>query len=301
MNLFLTTSDATEQFSEISRLRTRFAILELDRAYDQHISLNGLTLWQGGKRFFCDSKSHIVFFPFRGPNEYCGDVSPIEAAESLELLEDGLALSGAVVHNPPFQWRRSYLKTALLRVSRLYPGLVPHTEVLDGEQSDGLAHRLCNRVVKPGFGIHRTVSGNHPRVTLLGAGQDLIPVTRYRYVIQDYVQAEAEYRCYVTQIRTQFHASGFEMPVGTAERPDWRDTMRADDLRVVPTTDAHLLALSARILRDIELGYVCLDFLRYRSELHLIDINPHGSWKWLPTDPRRLVDEQILTWLESLS
>jgi glutathione synthase/RimK-type ligase-like ATP-grasp enzyme len=58
--------------------------------------------------------------------------------------------------------------------------------------------------------------------------------------------------------------------------------------------------ISISLAEKLELDYVCFDFLATGDAFYLIDINPHGSWAWLPEEARGLVDSQMEAWLTSL-
>jgi hypothetical protein len=302
MNILCTSSDAKVQFEGLSRLRTRYQILFLDRHYDLQVSPHEVLIWQTENKLHLDSDGLLVYLLFRAPNEGITDPSEsLAVLEQAELLEEASTLVSARMPISGAKWRRAYLKSSLLSLSHLFPKLVPSSFLLSGSRAEGLATADLDRIVKCGFGVKRAIQKNlSPQATFIAAGQSFHPGPSYRYLIQDYIAADKEFRTYLTRINGEWRVNTFEMPVGSRDAPDWRDTTLANDLRCIPVRRDDLDNISISLAEKLELDYVCFDFLATGDAFYLIDINPHGSWAWLPEEARGLVDSQMEAWLTSL-
>jgi hypothetical protein len=302
MNILCTSSDAEVQLAGLPRLEARYRVLYLDRHYDLQVCGDKVLIWQAHNELSLDSESMLVYLLFRAPQEGIADPSEALAVlEQAELLEEASILVSAKLPISSAKWRRAYLKSALLYLSRSFPGLVPYASLLSGSTAEGLETSASNRVVKCGFGVKRPIKTNlSPQATFIAAGQSFHPGPSYRYFIQDHIAAEKEFRTYLTRIRGEWLVNTFEMPLGSKDAPDWRDRMKADDLRCGLVKQHDLDSISISLAEKLELDYVCFDFLATGHAFHLIDINPHGSWAWLPEEARGLVDAQMEAWLTSL-
>jgi hypothetical protein len=56
-----------------------------------------------------------------------------------------------------------------------------------------------------------------------------------------------------------------------------------------------------QLCAELDLEYVCFDFLQKGENTYLLDVNPHGSWEWLPANCRNKVNDQVEAWLLSLT
>jgi hypothetical protein len=277
-------------------------VLYLDRHYDLQVCRERVLIWQADNELLLDSEGLLVYLLFRAPHEGIADPSEAPAVlEQAELLEEAAVLVSARLPISSAKWRRAYLKSALLYLSQSFPGLVPNSFLLSGSRAEGLATAAVDRVVKCGFGIKRPLQTNlFPQATFIAAGQSFHPNPSYRYLIQDHIVAEKEFRTYLTRIGGEWRVNTFEMPLGSQDAPDWRDRTMANDLRCVPVRQHDLDRISIRLAEKLELDFVCFDFLATGQAFYLIDINPHGSWEWLPGEARGLIELQMEDWLTSL-
>jgi hypothetical protein len=300
-HLLCTSSDILSQFQGLNGIADRCTILYLDKDYDLQISEIQILIWQDQKSISLASGSVIIFLLFRDPHEFIENhTEALNIIENVQLLREGCLLIGAKLFNDPINWRAAYLKTSLLRISKSFPGLVPDSVLVNGIRYVDTSNRDFARVIKSGFGVQRPIDDLYPRATLFAAGQAFLPERRYRYLIQQFIVAKREIRCYVTRFSDYICANLFEMPLGSQSCPDWRDEVSSAELRCNHIHDENIKQLSLQILLELGLEYLCLDYLQDGEYIKLIDINPHGSWAWLSSFARATVDSQIESWLISI-
>ncbi|MEI9970004.1 MAG: hypothetical protein WDM87_15800 [Terracidiphilus sp.] len=103
----------------------------------------------------------------------------------LQLFEDACEVIEVKQVNRLSKWNRAYLKTALLRLNKSFPGLVPATFLIDGSNAESVRFGLVDRVVKSGYGIRRPIDGVMPQATLNPVGREFTASKCYRYVVQE--------------------------------------------------------------------------------------------------------------------
>jgi hypothetical protein len=301
MNLLCTNSDVRDHFQLSPRIERQFGILYLDRPYDLLVSLSEIVVSQSDRVFKLQSGDSVLFLLFRAAHEK--NLSPADSLtsiESLQLFKDACSIIGVTEHNGIEYWERAYLKTALIRLAHRFSGLVPPVTILDGVNSETVRTASVDRIVKSGYGIRRAVDGLMPQATLKPAGKEFVASKRYRYAIQDYIRPEREVRAYVTRGANEKKVTLLNMPVASEDCPDWRDDTELDQLVCAPVEDSYLASLSLQLCTELELGYVCFDFLQGGDRTYLLDVNPHGSWEWLPASCRQAIDRQVESWVLSL-
>jgi len=302
MNLLCTTFNAISQFESLDRAVGDFEVLYLDRPYDFQIGERELVIWQDERTLVVGASSRLIFLPFRDLHEGISDPpAALAAVENFELLQEGIGIVGAKIYNSPVMWRRAYLKSSLLRISKRFPGLVPSSYMVNGIRCEDDSAGNVDRLVKSGYGIRRAIENRYPRATLLPAGVRFTPPIGYRYVVQDFVRANREVRCYVTIAEDAQCVNAVAMPIGGRECPDWRDSLKADEIECSSIKDSALDRLALELASELGLNFVCFDFLYREEHPYLVDVNPHGSWMWLPENVRKVIDQQVETWIQSIA
>jgi glutathione synthase/RimK-type ligase-like ATP-grasp enzyme len=90
------------------------------------------------------------------------------------------------------------------------------------------------------------------------------------------------------------------MPTGNFSHPDWRDVKNADELIVSEISDMALEQTCARILDCLGIEYCSFDFISAGGETKLIDINPHGTWHWLPNEAASKANAFVSRWISHI-
>src|SRR5580698_1365861 len=302
MNLLCTNSDIEEHMDPFAPIAKKFEILYLDQPYDLLIASSEFQVSQNGRTFRLQEGDRVVFFLFRAPLERPADLAdPVGCIESLQLLKEACSIVGVIEHNRIEKWERAYSKSALIRLAKRFPGLVPPVVVLDGTYCETVRKRDVDRIVKSGYGIRRPVEGLYPKASLIPANEEFTASRRYRYVIQDYVNPERELRVYVTRRAGRYEVTIINTPVASGDCPDWRENTQMEDLVCFPVEDSGLRDRSVQLCAELDLEYVCFDFLQKGEDTYLVDVNPHGSWEWLPANCRSGINDQVQSWLLSLA
>lgn len=292
MALMLTTADASEQFSKFDSVCQSAEVVFVDQPFGTRATKSSVEIRQNAKTIFCAPGENVLFFPFRGPFDVAGaGLAPLSYAENLLFLIDCLDTIEVNFVNSPVKWNQAYSKTALLRVANAFPGLVPQTEIVDCSGTVDVGASEQARIIKSGYGVKRMLGGLHPYATWIPPGKPiLLNEMEYRFAIQDYWQPEMELRAYTISI-PRVETVCLEMPIGNRSNPDWRDTLIGDKLVVKQVYDDNIGQWCDRLIRFLGVNYCCFDFLYTAGEVKLVDINPHGSWFWLPSGPRNVVDD----------
>lgn len=302
MNLLCIDSGVESHFELLVQLKNYFEILRLDKIYDLQVSASQVFVFQGGRRFALQEGDCTVFLLSVAPHELALNPSEaLESIESLQIFNDACQVVGINQFNAPSKWERAYLKTALIRISKKFPGLVPKSILVNGVITEGLRFAPADRIVKSGYGIRRPIEGVKPQATLNRAGHSFGIAMRYRYLIQDYVDPEKEIRAYVTCGPHVTSVTLLKMPVASSESPDWRSTLPTDQLHCSVVEDQETSNLCEQLCDELDLNYVCFDFVYSAGHPHLVDVNPHGSWYWLPANCRSIVEHQLESWLIALA
>jgi hypothetical protein len=302
MNVLCTNSDIASHFGSLAVIDGMYRLVYLDERFSLQVSANELSLVQDERKLTLRATDCVVFFLFRAPHESVeAATEAVEIVERLQLFRDACEVIGVTQINPLRNWERAYLKTSLLRLAKNFPGLIPNLHIVDGRDADSLRLSALDRIVKSGYGIRREIGGLMPQATLLPSGKEFIASKFYRYVVQDYINPEIEVRAYATRPAGGTSVTLVKMPIGSTEHPDWRGTVPANELRCELIDDAALKRLCGRICTALELDYVCLDFIGRTGTFDLVDINPHGSWNWLPENARSAVNDHLVGWLAAVA
>jgi hypothetical protein len=94
---------------------------------------------------------------------------------------------------------------------------------------------------------------------------------------QEFVASEKEFRCYYFC----GDVISFEMPRGDLGHPVAR-YVSSERYEVKEVCDGAVADLVRRVCSKCNLEFAALDLLRVRGVDYVIDVNPHGSWNWLP-------------------
>ena len=129
---------------------------------------------------------------------------------------------------------------------------------------------------------------------------DLRVPKQQRYAMQRYLPAEREVRAFVVSSGDMKRSLCFEMPIGNPDAPDWRDEMDGTRLKVKAIEDRNLEQICRAVIHRLGLDYVCLDLLFAEGRWQLIDVNPHGSWSWLPRQAATAVRRSISAYLSEI-
>ncbi|MEO6014616.1 MAG: hypothetical protein ABIQ30_13650 [Devosia sp.] len=284
---------------ELGKLPKTIAILNLDLPLAQSASAEHISVTQGDTEVELDRRSTVHFLPFR---------SPFEASDqklNATALYDGVALlltllnMGVSLRSDPFKWLRAYDRSVLFALGDLVA--VPALELYQGvDHLDARQDDKGEYLVKSGLGVKKSHgAGNYLAASLLP--QMMAPLrvpTKQRFAVQRYIPAEREVRLYaIIGADGAFHSTAIEMPVGERQAPDWRDNLAVSKLRVEEIADPQLELLGRAVIGRLGLAYMCIDLLLSVGRWHLIDVNPHGSWSWLPkksaTAVRDMVNENL--------
>ena len=149
MNLLCTNSNFESQFGACQSIRSHYEFLYLDKSYEMQISETEMSVSQNLKTHSLRASDCVVFLLFFAPHEDAA--SPAEAVkllECLQLFEDACEVIGVKQFNRLCNWNRAYLKTALLRLNKSFPGLVPTTFLIDGTNVESVRFGLVDRIMK---------------------------------------------------------------------------------------------------------------------------------------------------------
>ncbi len=202
------------------------------------------------------------------------------------------------VANDPFRWFAAYDKSALLYIANTL-GNIPDTALCYSPKN--LPHLWKNDpyVVKSGFGVKKTIQRKHLEAVVVRGSDDISDAPRHKYVVQKFIEPENEVRIYTCKFGPRSKSLMLRMPTGSRSSPDWRDATNASNLQVSIIQDAALSVLCASVLAKLGLSYVCLDVISKEGVNFVIDINPHGSWTWLPAESASCVEQFMLSFIRS--
>ncbi|HYD38829.1 MAG TPA: hypothetical protein VEA60_14515 [Allosphingosinicella sp.] len=292
MPLLLTSSDLQSQAVWASEFQHNTVFL--DRPYDVVLGNGEAWIAQDGAERHLGPSDIVVVLLFRAPWEPAHADDPFRSLESFLLLEEALDFAGCAVRPGLRDWRAAYSKAALLRNDLFARVHAPNTILVDGQAGIAGAQVPSEYIVKCGYGVHRSVGDLRPRPSVIAAGTGFSPNASYRYVLQDYVEPVAECRVYSAKQGQSWKSAVFAMPCGARDCPDWRFTTQDRDLQVVADSHSELAEINEALAEDLRLWYLCSDFILDASGApHLVDLNPHGSWRWLPEQAAARVDDLV--------
>ena len=294
ISIVLTNGEWAAQFGELPDGVLAF---DLDKPLRQVASAGLLHLTQGSVETTIDARTPVTFFPFRSPYEPGDHRAAAGAIFGLASLIATLQNLGVVLRNDPDSWLRAYDKSALFALAYIVE--IPETTLYLGASK--IAAPVSGRhLVKSGLGIRKLHRGGYLEAAMLPPGETVDVPRGQRYAVQRYLPVEREIRSYC--IRPTAGAPdclSFDMPVGTAETPDWRDALDDAQFHVSSSSDPIVDSITRRIRERLNLDYVCVDIVVSSARHYLVDVNPHGSWAWLPEHPRRQVSDMVTTYLRT--
>lgn len=262
--MIITTSDFDKHFRK-SIYKEKFYI---DEDFDFNIGRDIIIISQGGNIYEIGAKENILFSPFFMPFE--------NASIPWKLYSLLLALENLVpnITPSPIKWLLAYDKTFLIKCSALQTFL-----------SNGFhLHNYDDAfIIKSGFGINWPIEGEHIHASVFG-NIDIEKIPEYKYCFQKYIQPDKEFRIYSFLGGDMRRIISLEMPTGTRDNVDWRDELEINSLKIAETDNPICKRIAAEIHEISKLPYICLDILASENDLKIVDINPHGSWYWLPDE-----------------
>lgn len=246
----------------------------IDKPFSFELSKNTLLFEQNGKITF--ESGTILFHPWRLTAEMRG--------LSSNVLSLCMALSNSKidVKPKPVNWLLAYDKSAAFNFSdgMLQSIISTRTSVKSSNKQ---------RIIKSGYGIQQKIQGLSPHATVIPINQSLDDLPDYKYCIQNYVKVIREFRSYSFFYNSSFNSIILETPCGSLDDPDWRNSMQLDDLVIKEYQSLMIDDLIKSAHKQLDLEYLCLDIVSDGTDIAIVDINPHGSWYWLP----KTINERI--------
>lgn len=292
--ILITTSDWKKHFptTDISD----FEILEIDRYFSINRYAGELFLDQDDCEVPVTKTSYLVFFPFFLPSiEINGKLSYEHSVIDLIINYSDFHCADKFNSNA-IQWVRSYEKSFLAILQKDTKLCVPHTSITNNPNRLRRSIGPESVVLKHGYGINRKIEGLSLNATLMSEDIDCskLPVN-YSYILQAYVDVAREIRVYGVARKYNKPKICLEMPTGNKSQIDWRTDLNSNDLCVDDIRHAEIEMVFDNLIEYSGLDYLCVDFALCRDDkAWVMDINPHGSWFWLPC-PYKITLENWIT------
>jgi glutathione synthase/RimK-type ligase-like ATP-grasp enzyme len=266
----------------------------LDQPLTFDVSKDAVVVFADKGEIEITRSTRVVFLPF---SSFLENNKEHGSDNALSLIF-GLRNIGVPVRNNPISWLASYDKSIMFRLSDAQ-SVPPETHI--SFRPDRYRHlwQGSKFIIKNGFGVRRDVDGLLLHAAVLSDGISVGDVRGQRVVLQPYIPAQQEIRAYVTRIDGSCRSMLFQMPVGSESEPDWRDTTTDfGENSVLQIGNTPLHELSDVVLSELELEYLCIDFLISQEKAYVIDVNPHGSWHWLPPHFASSVEKMVSEFIE---
>lgn len=113
-------------------------------------------------------------------------------------------------------------------------------------------------------------------------------------LVQKFVASTVQWRVYFfdTKLVAFRFRPDLDQPV-----VDWR-SLSNDDLRITVSDDTEQFLSIAEFLRSSDVSYAAVDIIEDDRRLWICDVNPTGSWHWLPAEYKSLLAENFLSLVE---
>lgn len=115
---------------------------------------------------------------------------------------------------------------------------------------------------------------------------------KFPFISQEYIKSTLEYRVYIFNMN-QYVIMEIKLP--SKKDISYKNiNVNELSLSVIKNPPCNLLEIIKKTIKTIDLDYYCLDIINDNYNFKIIDLNPHGSWHWLPDDIKNMIDDKFL-------